>query len=44
MAGFGEHRGLQASYISYICLINSKDIHAKAFMRWLPLTKRGFLR
>jgi hypothetical protein len=34
---------LSASHIKQICLINVDEIEAKAFMRWWPLSKRGFL-
>ncbi len=27
-----------------VCIINTRDIRAKAFMRWWPLGRRGFLR
>lgn len=35
---------LEVSYISKVCLVKADDIEAKAFMRWWPLSKRGFIR
>ena len=35
---------LDTSYISRVCLVEAGDIEAKAFMRWWPLLKRGFIR
>jgi hypothetical protein len=35
---------LNNSDIGNICIIMADDIEAKAFMRWLPLSKRGFIR
>lgn len=32
------------THISRVCLTKASDIEAKAFMRWMPLLKRGFLR
>jgi len=36
-------RGLDERTILAACLIRSEDISARAFMRWLPVGKRGFL-
>jgi len=30
--------------ICVICVVNASDIEARAFMRWWPLSKRGFIR
>ena len=35
---------LGASHIRQVCLVKAGDIEAKAFMRWWPLLKRGFIR
>jgi signal peptidase I len=35
---------LEASHICQVCVVKSGDIEAKAFMRWWPLLKRGFIR
>lgn len=35
---------LRASHISQVCIVHKTDIEAKAFMRWWPLSRRGFLR
>lgn len=35
---------LEASHIRQVCLVKTSDIEAKAFMRWWPLLRRGFLR
>ena len=35
---------LNASYIGQVCLVKAGDIEAKAFMRWWPLSRRGFIR
>lgn len=35
---------LEASHIRQVCLVKASDIEAKAFMRWWPLSKRGFIR
>ncbi len=35
---------LEVSYVSKVCLVKAGDIEAKAFMRWWPLLKRGFIR
>jgi type IV secretory pathway protease TraF len=35
---------LEASHIHDVCVVKSSDIEAKAFMRWWPLLKRGFIR
>ena len=37
-------RQLTDTNIHDICLIRSSNIEARAFMRWLPLSRRGFLR
>jgi hypothetical protein len=37
-------RQLTNANIHDICLIRSSNIEARAFMRWLPLSRRGFLR
>jgi len=34
---------LGASHIKQVCLVKAGDIEAKAFMRWWPLSKRGFI-
>ncbi|MHC4325233.1 MAG: hypothetical protein ACYSUX_13295 [Planctomycetota bacterium] len=34
---------LVSSDIKRVCLVNHSDIEAKAFMRWWPLSKRGFI-
>jgi type IV secretory pathway protease TraF len=34
----------EASHISQVCLVTASDIEAKAFMRWWPLSRRGFIR
>lgn len=35
---------LEASHARQVCLVKAGDIEAKAFMRWWPLLKRGFIR
>jgi len=35
---------LSSSYIQQVCSLRAGDIEAKAFMRWWPLSRRGFLR
>lgn len=35
---------LDASYICQACVVKASDIEAEAFMRWWPLSRRGFLR
>jgi len=35
---------LRASHIEQVCMVKTNDIEAKAFMRWWPLLRRGFLR
>ena len=35
---------LETSHIHQVCVIKASDIEAKAFMRWWPLLKRGFIR
>ncbi|MHC4160297.1 MAG: S26 family signal peptidase [Planctomycetota bacterium] len=35
---------LEASLTRQACLVKAGDIEAKAFMRWWPLLKRGFIR
>jgi len=32
------------SYVDEICIVKAENIEAKAFMRWWPLAKRGFIR
>ena len=35
---------LNDSHISQVCIVHKTDIEAKAFMRWWPLLRRGFLK
>lgn len=35
---------LNEAIIGNVCIVGARDIKAKAIMRWLPLTRRGFLR
>ncbi len=35
---------LGASHINQVCMVKAGDIEAKAFMRWWPLSRRGFLK
>lgn len=35
---------LSASHIKQVCIVKAGDIEAKAFMRWWPLLRRGFLK
>ena len=35
---------LEASYVRNVCIVKAENIEAKAFMRWWPLSKRGFIR
>ena len=35
---------LSSSHIHQVCVVKTSDIEAKAFMRWWPLLKRGFIR
>ncbi len=42
ITGYGVK--LEASYIRQACLVKAADIEAKAFMRWWPLLKKGFIR
>lgn len=34
---------LSAAHIRQVCIVKSGDIEAKAFMRWWPLSRRGFI-
>jgi len=40
----GQGGNIPESMIRSACVVNLADIEAKAFMRWLPLSRRGFLR
>jgi len=44
VAGYGMNLQAQASHIRQVCVVKTSDIEAKAFMRWWPLLKRGFIR
>lgn len=35
---------LNTSHINQVCMVKTTDIEAKAFMRWWPLLRRGFLK
>jgi len=35
---------LNDSHIKQVCMVKAGDIEAKAFMRWWPLLRRGFLK
>jgi len=35
---------LESSHIRQVCFVKAGDIKAKAFMRWWPLSRRGFIR
>jgi len=35
---------LDDSHISQVCIVHKTDIEAKAFMKWWPLLRRGFLK
>lgn len=35
---------LEASHIKQVCIVHTSDIEAKAFMKWWPLSRRGFLK
>jgi len=35
---------LTASHIKQVCVLKTNDIEVKAFMRWWPLSRRGFLK
>ena len=35
---------LSSTHIHRVCVVKASDIEAKAFMRWWPLSKRGFIR
>jgi hypothetical protein len=35
---------LQTSHILQVCLVKASNIEANAFMRWWPLSRRGFIR
>ena len=37
-------RGLSALDVRNVCLVNSDNFEARAFMRWMPLMRRGFIR
>lgn len=43
IAGHGA-LALNDAMIGRVCVVSARDIKAKAIMRWLPLTRRGFLR
>lgn len=43
VSGYGGQR-LNQSYVLQVCLVKAENIKGRAFMRWLPLTKRGFIR
>lgn len=35
---------LSSTHISQVCLVKASEIEARAFMRWWPLSRRGFIR
>jgi len=35
---------LEESHVCQVCLVKAGEIEAKAFMRWWPLLRRGFIR
>jgi len=37
-------RGLESGDVSEVCIIGSGSFEARAFMRWMPLMRRGFIR
>jgi hypothetical protein len=37
-------RGLEALDVTNVCLVGGGNFEAKAFMRWSPLIRRGFIR
>lgn len=37
-------RGLEALDVREVCIVGSGSFEAKAFMRWMPLMRRGFIR
>jgi hypothetical protein len=42
VAGYGLP--IENSHIRKICMVHKSDIEGKAFMRWFPLAKRGFIK
>lgn len=42
VGGYGIR--LEASYVNNVCFVEANDIEARVFMKWWPLSKRGFLR
>jgi hypothetical protein len=41
---YAHGRGLANADIVSVCIVNAADIEGKAFILWLPLARRGFLR
>lgn len=37
-------RGLEVGDVREVCIVGSGSFEAKAFMRWMPLMRRGFIR
>ena len=35
---------ITAEAIRQVCVVSAKDVEAKVFMRWMPLSRRGFIR
>lgn len=46
MAEYNAHgpAAITAEAIRQVCVVSAKDIDAKVFMRWMPLSRRGFIR
>ena len=40
----GHNMVLQSTQINLICVRKAEDIQSRVFMRWMPLSRRGFVR
>ncbi len=40
----GDGMAINAVMVKNACVISANDIEARAFIRWMPLTRRGFLK
>jgi hypothetical protein len=40
---YNVHLNIREGHIRTACLVRFEDVRARAFMRWLPLSRRGFI-
>ena len=40
----GHNMALESTQVNLICIRKAEDIDSRVFMRWMPLSKRGFVR